>query len=319
MIKRIYTYIYVGFAVSVLLLSCGKKKSKDGRTDTYSSGSVSFVADESFSPIIEEERDVFEATYTKAKVTPIYSNEVDGMNMLLRGETHLLIAARNFTEKEKQNLKERNFAPKSMPIAYDGLALIVNKANQDTCISVQDIKRILTGAAKKWSDVYPSSTRGNITLVFDNNKSSSVRFVEDSLLNGKPITAVAVSAVKKTAEVVDFVEKNPGAIGIIGSNWLNDRRDSTNLTFNKNIRVMSVSKLANATPDNSWKPFQYYLYNGNYPLVRTIYALINDPINGLPWGFAQFIASPKGQLIILKSGLLPVQGNITIRNVNVSN
>ena len=59
MIKRIYTYIYVGFAVSVLLLSCGKKKSKDGRIDTYSSGSVSFVADESFSPIIEEERDVF--------------------------------------------------------------------------------------------------------------------------------------------------------------------------------------------------------------------------------------------------------------------
>ena len=119
--------------------------------------------------------------------------------------------------------------------------------------------------------------------------------------------------------MVDFVEKNPGAIGIIGSNWLNDRRDSTNLTFNKNIRVMSVSKLTNATPENSWKPFQYYLYNGNYPLVRTIYALINDPINGLPWGFAQFIASPKGQLIILKSGLLPVQGNITIRNVNVSN
>ena len=319
MIKRIYTCIFVGVAASMLLFSCGKKKSKDGRTDTYSSGSVSFVADESFSPIIEEERDVFEATYPKAKVTPIYSNEVDGMNMLLRGETHLLIAARDFTEKEKQNLKERNFAPKSMPIAYDGLALIVNKANQDTCISIRDVKRILIGEAKKWSDIYPSSTRGNITLVFDNNKSSSVRFVEDSLLNGKPITAAAVSAVKKTAEVVDFVEKNPGAIGIIGSNWLNDRRDSTNLTFNKNIRVMSVSKLANATPENSWKPFQYYLYNGNYPLVRTIYALINDPINGLPWGFAQFIASPKGQLIILKSGLLPVQGNITIRNVNVSN
>ena len=78
MIKRIYTYIFVGVAASMLLFSCGKKKSKDGRTDTYSSGSVSFVADESFSPIIEEERDVFEATYPKAKVTPIYSNEVDG-------------------------------------------------------------------------------------------------------------------------------------------------------------------------------------------------------------------------------------------------
>ena len=54
MIKRIYTCIFVGVAASMLLFSCGKKKSKDGRTDTYSSGSVSFVADESFSPIIEE-------------------------------------------------------------------------------------------------------------------------------------------------------------------------------------------------------------------------------------------------------------------------
>ena len=82
---------------------------------------------------------------------------------------------------------------------------------------------------------------------------------------------------------------------------------------------MSVSKVDETTPARSWKPYQYYFYNGNYPLVRTIYALLNDPRNGLPWGFAQFIASPKGQLIILKSGLLPVQGNITIRNVNVNN
>ncbi|MCI6500344.1 MAG: phosphate-binding protein, partial [Prevotella sp.] len=114
-----------------------------------------------------------------------------------------------------------------------------------------------------------------------------------------------------------YVEKTEGAIGIIGSNWLNDKRDTTNLTFNANIRLMSVSKWDKANPKNSWKPYQYYIYNGNYPLVRTIYALLNDPVNGLPWGFASFIASPKGQLIILKAGLLPVYGNITIRDVNV--
>ena len=118
--------------------------------------------------------------------------------------------------------------------------------------------------------------------------------------------------------MIEYVEHTPNAIGIIGSNWLNDKRDSTNLTFNKNIKIMSVSKVPKATPANSWKPYQYYIYNGNYPLIRTIYALLNDPINALPWGFANFIASPKGQMIILKSGLLPVQGNITIRNVNVT-
>lgn len=315
--KTHISYALFAFLAVATLFSCGKKKSKDGRTDTYSSGSISFVADESFAPIIEEEREVFEAAYPKAKVKPIYSNEIDGMNMLLNNKTCLLIAARDFSETEKQNLRDRNFAPKSVKLAYDGLALIVNKANTDTCISVNDFKRILNGSAKRWSDLYPTSKRGEITLVFDNNKSSSVRFVEDSLLNGKPIAAAGVSAVKKTEEVVNYVEKHANAIGIIGSNWLNDKRDSTNLTFNKNIRVMSVTRLDKATPENSWKPYQYYLYNGNYPLVRTIYALINDPINGLPWGFAQFIASPRGQLIILKSGLLPVQGNITIRDVNI--
>ena len=114
------------------------------------------------------------------------------------------------------------------------------------------------------------------------------------------------------------MEKTPNAIGIIGSNWLNDKRDTTNLTFKKNIRTMSVSRLDKATPENSWKPYQYYIYNGNYPLSRTIYALLNDPLRGLPWGFANFMHSPKGQLIIFKSGLLPVQGNITIRDVNIT-
>ena len=313
------SYIFVGLTLcAAIFASCSNSKRKDGRTDTYSSGVISFASDESFSPIVEEERELFQTIYKDATVKPIYTSESDGINMLLKDKICLVITARDFKASELKNLKDRNYMPRSIKLAYDGLALIVNKQNSDTCISVKDIARILTGKAKKWSDVYPGSHRGDITVVFDNKKSSTVHFAEDSILGGKPITNPNVVATNKTADVVNYVENNPGAIGIIGSNWLNDKRDSTNLTFNKNIRVMSVSRLDKATPANSWKPYQYYLYNGNYPLVRTIYALLNDPYNGLPWGFAQFIASPKGQMIILKSGLLPVQGNITVRDVNVS-
>ena len=312
------SYIIVGLTLSACLFaSCNNQKRKDGRTDTYSSGVISFASDESFSPIVEEERELFETVYPKAKVKPIYTSESDGVNMLLKDKTCLVIAARDFTKKELKNMKDRNFMPRSIKLAYDGLALIVNKSNNDTCISVKNIADILSGKATKWSDIYPGSNRGDIIVVFDNKKSSTVHFAEDSILGGKPITNANAVAVNKTAEVISYVEKNPGAIGIIGSNWLNDKRDTTNLTFNKNIRTMSVSRVEKATPANSWKPYQYYLYNGNYPLVRTIYALLNDPYNGLPWGFAQFIASPKGQMIILKSGLLPVQGNITVRDVSV--
>ena len=317
--KKYISYALVGLTLCVSVLSsCRERKRKDGRTDTYSSGVISFASDESFRPIIEEERHVFHSIYTKATVKPIYTNETDGINRLLKGGVNLVITSRDFKRSEYQNLVDRSFRPQSIKIAYDGLALIVNKNNNDTCISVKDFAKILTGEIKNWNELYPGSKRGPITVVFDNRKSSTVHFAEDSILGGKPIKSPNVVATNRSADVIDYVEKTPGAIGIIGSNWLNDKRDTTNLTFNKNIRLMSVSRKDKGTPANSWKPYQYYIYNNNYPLIRTLYALVNDPYNGLPWGFAQFIASPKGQLIILKSGLLPVQGNITIRDVNVN-
>ncbi len=313
------SYILVGLTLAASLCSsCSNKKNKDGRTDTYSSGTISFVSDESFSPIIEEERNVFQFDYPQAKVSPIYTNESDAINRLLSGKTWLAFAARNFKDSELKNLQARSYRPMAIKIAYDALAFIVNKANKDTIISVQDIKNVMNGSAKRWRDISGGTSNGIITVVFDNPKSSTVHYVEDSILGGKPITNPNVAAVNKTAEVIKYVENNPGAIGVIGNNWLNDKHDSTNLTFNKNIRVMRVSKVHPATPASSRLPYQYYIYNGEYPLVRTIYALLNDPRQGLPWGFAHFIEGPKGQRIVMKAGLLPVLGDINVRDVNVS-
>lgn len=317
---KLTSYIIVGLTLTAILASsCGNnKKGKDGRTDTYSSGTISFVSDESFSPIIEEERGVFQHDYPQAKVTPVYCSETDAINKLLDGKTWLAFTARNFKPAELRSLQAKQYRPVAIDIAYDALAFIVNKNNNDTLISVQDIKDIMNGKTTQWGDIYKGSKRGTITVVFDNPKSSTVHYIEDSILGGKPIINKNVAAVSKTAEVIKYVEQNPEAIGVIGNNWLNDKRDTTNLTFNRNIRVMSISRQHPATANNTRKPYQYYIYNGEYPLIRTIYALLNDPRQGLPWGFAHFIQGPKGQRIVMKAGLLPVMGNINIRDVNVT-
>lgn len=302
-----------------LALSC-KDKPKNGRTDTYSSETIKFVSDESFCPIIEEEIEVFQSIYPDAKVIPQYTNELDAVNMLMRGKTCLAITTRKFTEREFKNLKDRKFLPVAIPLAYDGLALIVNNTNPDTIISIKDLRLILSGKVSKWEKLYPGSKLGDIEVAFDNKQSSTVHFCVDSLLGGRPINSPNIYAVNKSAEVIDFVEKHPNSIGIIGSNWLNDKRDTTNVTFKRNIRVMAVSKIHPATVESSWKPYQFYLYNGNYPLVRTIYALLNDPYHGLPWGFTNFIAADhRGQLIIHKAGLLPYRANMAVREVFVNN
>ncbi|MCH5312373.1 MAG: substrate-binding domain-containing protein [Prevotella sp.] len=301
-----------------LVSSCDGSKPKSSRTDTYSTGSIQVAMDESFSPLIEEEIDVYEAMNPAAQITPLYTNELDAINLLKSDSVWVAIAARNYRPDELENLKARRMVPISFPIAYDGLALIVNKENTDTCISVKDFSSILSGKATKWSDIYADSKLGEIDVVFDNKNSSTVHYCVDSILGGKPINCPNISAVKKSEEVINYVEKHKNSIGIIGSNWLNDKRDTTNLTFKKNITVMQVSKLDKATPMNSRKPFQYYFLTGEYPLVRTIYVLLNDPHRGLPTGFGNFISSPRGQMIVLKTGLLPYRGELNIRTVNVS-
>ena len=300
-----------------MFLACGNKP-KNSLSYDYDKAAAIFTADESFFPILDEELEVFMATAALDSIRPQYTDQEEAITRLMKNETWLAFAARSLSPREIQNLKDRQFMPRVIPIAYDGLAIIVNNANRDTCITVKDFARILSGEVSRWSDIYPSSKLGEIDVVFDNPKSSTVTYCVDSILGGKPINSKNIGAVKKSAEVIDWVEKHENAIGIIGSNWLNDKRDTTNVTFKKNITVMKVSRMDSATVQNSWRPYQYYLYNGNYPLVRTIYALLNEPRSGVPSGFAHFCRLPKGQMIIFRAGLLPIQANMNVREVYVN-
>ncbi len=318
--RKNISYIFVGLTLAAILLaSCGNTKRKDGRTDTNSSGTITFVSDESFSPVVDELIQVFEASCPNANLNPVYTNQEDGISMLMKGKTYLVISSRKFTQKEFDYLKGTDQLPEAVPLAYDGMALICNNRNLDSCITVDNVKKILLGQVKNWNEINKGSKLGEIWVCFDNTRSSAVRYCVDSIMGGKQISSPNIFAAKNSKDVVDYVERTPNAIGVIGSNWLNDKRDTTNTTWNRNITVMSVSKMQEATPMNSWKPYQAWLLNGRYPFVRTIYALLNDPKRGLPWGFAHFIESPRGQLIVFKTGLLPVKGEITIRDVNVNN
>ena len=302
------------FLVLAVSFAACRQAPKDGRTDTYTSGTVAIAADESFQPIVEEEIFVFESLYPLADLVPHYVTEVEAVNLLLKDSLRLAITSRRLTPEELYSFNSRKFFPQQIKIATDGLALISNLSNPDTLISVSAIRDILTGTKTRWKDIYPNSRQGDIQLVFDNKNSSTVRFAIDSICHGKEL-AGNVSALKTNKEVINFVAKTPGAIGIVGVNWLSDRNDSTGLSFNKEVHVMSVSHSTQPTVLNSFKPYQYYLYNGDYPLARDLYVLVNDPRNGLCWGFSGFLTSYRGQLIIQKSGLLPATQAVRVVNV----
>jgi phosphate transport system substrate-binding protein len=308
---------FVGLTLILgLFLACGNKP-KSLPYD-YEAAAAAFASDESFYPILDEELEVYRALHAQGELKAIYTDQEDAIQQLMENKVWLAFTTRQLSPREMESLKARSFMPRVIPIAYDGLAIIVNNANPDTCISVKDFARILKGEVKNWKEIYPKSRLGAIDVVFDNPKSSTVTFCVDSILGGQPINSENIGAVKKSAEVIDWVEKHENAIGIIGSNWLNDKRDTTNVTFKKNITVMKVSRLDSANAHNSFRPYQYYIYNGNYPLIRTIYALLNEPRTGVPSGFAHFCRLPKGQIIFFRAGLLPIQAGVEVRTVNVT-
>ena len=239
------------------------------------------------------------------------------MKLILDQKVNLFFTSHALTKGEDAILRGKGPIPEVFPIGYDGIAFIVNRANNDSCMTVNDVKKILSGQIANWKQLNPKNNQGNIEVVFDNKASATLHYVVDSILGGKNIKSANIVAASNSKSVVDYVHKTPNAIGVIGSNWLNDHRDSTNTTFNKNITVVGLSKATIAQPGNSWQPYQAYLLDGRYPFVRTIYAIVADPHKALPWAFANFVTNPIGQKIIFKAGLLPYRGQINIREVEV--
>jgi phosphate transport system substrate-binding protein len=167
------------------------------------------------------------------------------------------------------------------------------------------LQAITQGKVRNWSGVNKGGQSGAITIVFDNPNSSTVRLITDSLNNGAALPP-NVFATNKTAEVIAYVAKNPNAIGFIGTNWIADEDDPDHQNFLKQIGVVAInSRLGTISCGESWLPFQAHIAQKYYPLRRNIYSICREARTGLGTGLAAFLASERGQRIILKAALVP--------------
>lgn len=295
-------HIILFLSIFFIFIGC-KNKKNDKEQNTMTSGYIKIAVDQTVQDIIEKEIAVFESLYP-AKIDAIYTSETNAIDLFLKDSVRLAITARSLSEAEFNVLRAKTFRPEAIRIAIDGVAIITHPANKDSMISIQQLKDVLTGKITEWKQLSPSSTLGKIQVVFDNTKSSIVRYAADSITRDEPLSK-NLNALEQNQEVVEHVAKTPTAMGLIGVNTISDDTDSTVVDFTKKIKVMRVSYNDIATPKNSVQPYQYYLYTGSYPFRRDIFILLNDPRGELPKGFTRFVSSDKGQRIIKRTGLLP--------------
>jgi len=280
------------FAVLVLALQACKPKPA-AYNDTISEGNAKFAADESFEPIVDAENYIFKALDPKAKTDIIYKPENMVVNMLLTDSVRVAILSRDLDSNEVKVLKAKNLSPDVSPFAEDAVAVIVNKASNDTTITVDEIKQMLSGKAKT-----------AMNIVFDNPNSSLVRYLK-TLSGVNDFKQSNIYALKSNKEVIKYVSNHPDAIGFVGFNWLDDP-DKDYADAVNNIKIVGVKDEGNKKyATEYYKPSQETLSLGQYPLKRELYIVNCTGRQGLGEGFQLFLISDRGQRIVLSSGLLP--------------
>ncbi|OFY60320.1 MAG: hypothetical protein A2V50_07075 [Bacteroidetes bacterium RBG_19FT_COMBO_42_10] len=292
-------YLLLGLLVS--FISCRSGTTELNETPTR--GNIKITADESFQPLIDAEVSTFTQLYTNAKIKPQYKPEYDVINDFMNDSVKVIVTSKRLTEDQIQYLRDTLVIARTIAFAWDALTLVTNKENLDTLIKYSDIREIFLGNKMEWKDLDPKSKLGGIRVIFDNTKSGNIRYFKE-LFEIKTDLLENFYAVKSNSEVIDFVSRNRDALGIVSVNWISDKDDSLSRSFKKKINIVAVSQQF-IDDGTYYRPDQGFIYLKSYPFIREIFLINRETFNGLGAGFIQWATAEQGQLIVLKSGLVP--------------
>lgn len=293
-------------ATTVFSCKTDKATGKKEIEETLTAGKRTIMVDNTVQPIVEDVLAVFHSVYDRADITQVNATETELINALLKDSVSVVVLPRLLTDEESAHFERKKITPKITQFASDAVAFVTNKTAKDTVINLDEVLKVLKGE--------PSDKVQK--LVFDNANSSTVQYLL-KLAGIKQVASQNIYSLKTNEEVIKYVHDTPGAIGIVGVNWLSQ----PTLSMSKYVSDIVVLAVDNVKIDKGvkkyYKPTQSNIATGSYPLTRKLYVLNYSNRMGLGMGFATYIGAFEGQRIILKSGLLPVE--IPPREIEVRN
>lgn len=275
------------------------------KLDNPARGTITIAADESFRPLVTQLTSAYSGIYPDAHFTIVFKPEQEAINQMLQDSARIVFTTRTLKPNEQAVFNKLKIKGNATKIATDGVALIINRANTDSLMTMNDLQGLFTGKVKQWSQLAGGNQTGPVTLVFDNNNSSNLAFVL-SKFNVTDVQNLRVFTTKSNREVIDFVRENPSALGFIGVNWISDGDEPLTAELSRDLRVVGVSDKPKPTGRSDYyQPFQEDLGMLRYPLRRPVYVLSRETHPGLGGGLVNYVARDAGSLIIYKLGLWP--------------
>ena len=187
-----------------------------------------------------------------------------GAKAAIAGEVQLAFLSRELNAKEKEG------GLVAVEYAIDGVAIIANKANPATDISLADLKSLFSGTLETLKD--------KPVVLFNRNSDSGTREVFQEIVLGKETKFAEKAAVKHDGIIVSSVAKIPTALAYTSLAEADDT-----------VSVLSV---------NGIKPSPETLRNKTYPITRTPTLATKGEVTGDVKAFIDFVVGPKGQAIV---------------------
>jgi len=281
-------------SVCVLASAC-KTSAKTELIDSPSEGRIRISVEESFKPFIEQELKVFALSFPNANIEVAYKSEIDCFKDLASDSTRMIIVTRGLDKKEQANYKDQlSYAPTFGILAYNAIAVVVNKKSKDSVFSMAELSAALSG-------------KNNKQVVMDGSHLTGVvRFLKDSLLHETPFGKNVVSA-NGSEEVISYIKNNPNAIGFVGMNWVGDNYDPKQMEDRKIIKMALVECTLCIEKGYYSQPSQSNISKGHYSLSLPIYYILKENAPGLGTGLLNFMSLERGQLIFQRAFLVPAK------------
>lgn len=306
-LRTYFSFGLVAMALALSLFSCGDGNGvQQENKESTTKGNIRISVDESYMPVIAQELHVFDSSYPEAHITASYKTEKQCFEDLFKDSARLIIVSRDLTAAEKDAYEKNRIQVRSLGVAKDAIAVVLHPASPDSFLTLGQLRQILLG---KFARQY--------TVVFDNAQSGAVRYMLDSLIPGQQLPS-NIYAVKNNDSVLDYVAKNEHAIGFVGVSRVYDEESTKpEGEFKKGIMVASLKNENDTAIKDFYQPYQAWIAQKKYPLTRTMYFVTRDSWNGLGAGFANFLSSEAGQLIFLKSRLVPLRVALRLREAEI--
>ena len=204
------------------------------------------------------------------KVTVGISGTGGGFKKFCRGETDISNASRPILAKEMEECKKNGIQYIELPIAYDGIAVVVNPRNNwATCMTVEQLREIWKpesqGKKFMWSDLDPKWPRVEIKLCGPGSDSGTFDYFTEAIVGKAKSSRGDYLASEDDNVLVQFAQREKGALCYFGLAYVEENKG----------KVKAI-QIKNPKTGQCVAPTYQTVQNGTYqPLSRPLFIYVN--------------------------------------------